>query len=525
MKSIRTKLIGLIALLMIIAFSATGYILIDRKTKELTADIYRGAVNFAELTAAKVADTYRLNYVSQGFAYFNRDMSDIFSLNTDITGISVVSYQGELAYDSQSEKSVQYSGPKRLVEDAVLITRTRDVKPSLVTTNGAVIYLMKQKNGQYAYVDGNEKSVQSLSDLDRIRSLVFPADDELRIVYSVSYANLDKRIQEMMISMLLLLLFSAVAGILVASVLASRLVKPINTLREAALEISKGNLNIAVQIKTKDELKLLGDTFNTMAKDLHKSTQLLVEKERMGKELEIARNIQMNLLPTVTQIPGLDVAAGVVPALEVGGDCFDFIRINNEQYLMYVGDVTGHGVPSGLVVSMANSLIYAYSNLLEHTRDILIQTNRILKMKTAKDMFITMVMAKWDVQKSELRYTQAGHDPVYVYRAGELRQGPKGGIALGLVDDISHVLKEETIPLQAGDVVIMYTDGFPESFRSGANNKREILGFERYHQIIATAVQLPTAKEIYNSIIDQTRHFMGEFPQFDDMTLVVLKKT
>lgn len=526
MKSLRSKLVLAIALLVILMLSVTGYVLIDRKTKELTSDIYQNALNFSKLTSPKIVELYQQYYTSNSFSYFVRDITSIFALNSDISNIALYSYSGELLYDSAAEKNLQYSGEPRKVSDPALLLRLQDIKNSVLKQNGDVVYLLTDQNTDKT-VDKNEKSVASIQPGDRITSIVAPAGDTFRVVYTVSYNNLDLRIRDMMISVLVLLVVSALIGIFLATSLASRIIRPIRTLMQGALEIGKGNLDVSVSVKTNDELKLLADTFNKMTVDLKKSTEALVEQERIGKELEIARNIQMNFLPKVKAIEGLDLAAGVVPAQEVGGDCFDFITLNNKKFLFYIGDVTGHGVPSGLIVSMANSLVFAYSKMFDHPKDILVHTNGILQHKTAKDMFMTILMASWDPVTSLFTYTQAGHDPLFYYNAAEkkLIKGMKGGMALGLIPDVSKILKEVEIQMSSGDVVVMFTDGYPESFRGTSAKDREILGFERFGQIIEKAATLPGAQAIYDSIVEQVKAYTGSYPQFDDMTLIIVRKT
>src|SRR5690606_32671105 len=141
-----------------------------------------------------------------------------------------------------------------------------------------------------------------------------------------------------------------------------------------------------VYVKTKDEVATLANAFNSMAQELEISTKALVYKERVAKELEIAANIQKELLPKeIPVISGLDIAAGILPAEEIGGDCYDFLATDDNNLLMYLGDVTGHGVPAGIVVSIANALIYNYSHDTD-MREILSQVNRILKVKTSSNM-------------------------------------------------------------------------------------------------------------------------------------------
>ena len=161
---------------------------------------------------------------------------------------------------------------------------------------------------------------------------------------------------------------------------------------------------------------MLADTFNTMAKDLEVSTKAMVEKEKLTRELELAGEIQRELLPTeLPKIENLDIAASLISAEEVGGDCYDFIPVGKDQMLFYIGDVTGHGVPAGLLSAINNALVPAFLdqfsdtkdvivNLNRLTKDIVLHLNRILKMKTRPNMFMTMVMAMWNKEKHILEY-------------------------------------------------------------------------------------------------------------------------
>ncbi len=526
MKSLRSKLIVAISLLIICILAATGYVLIDRKIKELTSDIYKNGLNFAQLSSGKIVDLFKQFYLSNSYSYFVRDMESIFALNPDVSQIKVINYAGDVVYDSETERNLQYKGEVRKLTDPALIQRIQDVKPSVVKDNQENVYLKANETGGFTAVTKNEQPQREVQAGERIQTILFPVDETYRVLYSLSYRNLDERVMQTMLSILILLFVSALVGIIIARSLAGRIVRPIRELMRGAVEVGKGNLDVSVTIKTKDELKLLGDTFNKMTVDLKKSTEALIEQERIGKELEIARGIQQNLLPKVKAMPGLDLAAGVIPAQEVGGDCFDFIEMPGEKNLLYIGDVTGHGVPSGLVVSMANSLIYSYSKIFDHPKDILAHTNSILQHKTAKDMFMTVLMASWDPAKSVFTYTQAGHDPLFYFRAADqtVTKGMKGGMALGMIPDISKILKEVEIKMEPGDVVVLFTDGYPESFRGETDETREILGFDRFGEMVKESAREPTAQAIYDEIIAQVKAFTGNYPQFDDMTMIVVRK-
>jgi len=259
-----------------------------------------------------------------------------------------------------------------------------------------------------------------------------------------------------------------------------------------------------------------------MAKELEVSTKALVYKERVAKELEIAANIQKDLLPKeIPLVPGLDISAGLLPAEEIGGDCYDFIQ-TGKDLLMYLGDVTGHGVPSGIIVSIANALIYNYSEIGD-MKELLVRVNRILKKKTVSSMFITLVMIYWDASNKKLKYVSAGHEQLLHYHASDktVTLEPAGGLALGMVLDISGLLNEQVVDMQQGDVLIAYSDGIPEAWK----NEKEMYGMDGLKRALSEYGILENALAIRNAILADVKEFMGGWKQMDDITLLVLKRT
>ena len=145
-----------------------------------------------------------------------------------------------------------------------------------------------------------------------------------------------------------------VVGLFLSFFVANRITKPIKKLTKGVGIIAKGDFQYRVKINTHDEIEILGDAFNQMAVDLDKSTKALVYKER------VAKKIQEDLIPK--QLPimeGLDISAGIVPAEEIGGDVYDFINKDDNNIMFYIGDVTGHGVPSGILGSAANAMFFS----------------------------------------------------------------------------------------------------------------------------------------------------------------------
>jgi serine phosphatase RsbU (regulator of sigma subunit) len=339
----------------------------------------------------------------------------------------------------------------------------------------------------------------------------------------MTYQALQDRINQTTMRILLLAVFGVGVGILMAILYAGTITKPVRKLKEGAEIFATGKFDYRVDVKTKDELETLANSFNKMAADLEISTKALVYKERVAKELELAAKIQKQLLPTqMPKIKGLDISAGLLPAEEIGGDCYDFIRVSEDRLVMYIGDVTGHGVPSGIVVSIANALAYHLASR-EDLLNVMINMNKVIKEKTASNMFLTMVMLDWDAAANKLRFVNAGHEQMIHYHAKDKKVTltPAGGLALGMFQDVGKLLKLQEVEMEKDDVLVMYSDGIPESWK----NEKEMYGMGRFKRAVNDYSDLPSAIAIRNALLADVKEFSGKYKQMDDITLIVLKKT
>lgn len=521
MHSLKTKLIAGISALLVFLFSVTAVLLMREKRNELSRDIYVNARAFSELSTPKVVDLYTSLLAEESFVIFTREMKDVFNKNEDVADIALHTFAGQTLYDSSTERERHYVGDERQVENPILAERIKATLPSLLLTTGRVVYLKKTADGIYVTVDANERAIPDLESSDEIVNIVHPFGEKYAVEFTVSYENLRTRVLHMVERIALLLIFGILIGLAAALSLASRITKPIEKLKEGAITIGKGDFTARVTVQTKDEVGLLAETFNKMAGDLEISTKAMIERERIGKELELAAKIQRQILPkTVPNIPGLQLSTALHPAQEVGGDCFDFLKVSEDNHIIYISDVTGHGVPSGLVVSIANALIYSYADAPTIV-ELLTHTNHVLKQKTSQNMFMTLLMVRWSAGK--LSYVSAGHPPMLHYYGKEQKvvEEKSGGIALGMIPDISKTLVENTIPFNSGDVIVLYSDGFPE----GVNEHGEMYGMPRFKRALADAAQIDNIEAIKYALVADAKLFMGKAEQLDDMTLVVIRKT
>ena len=523
-RSVKSQIVVATSLIIVLILGATAYFVIDQKIKEINNDIFVKAVSFAELTHERIVRNYETNYVEQAYAHFDREMADIYNLNEDILGLAILNYNGESLYADPIVRELQDMPTDEEME------RIQAVYMSMKTKkDGRVIYLEKIED-RIRYTDFNGRDVEPVTNTEQIEDIFYPFRDpnnalrSYSIHYYVTYDSLIARIQKTATDILVVALFGIVIALFVGGIVAGRITSPIKKLTEGAGKIGSGDLKTRISVKSKSEIGMLAHTFNKMAEDLEKSTEAMIEKEKISKELELAGEIQMELLPKdVPKINNLDIAASLVSAESVGGDCYDFHPLDEENLLFYIGDVTGHGVPAGLVSAISNALVPAYLEHYSTTEDLIIHLNKILKQKTRPNVFMTMVMAHWYVKENKLGFTQAGHDPLIHYKAKDksVSELNAGGMALGMVPDLSNIVKTEHIMLEADDVVVFYSDGIPEAWA----NQKEIYGMDRFKESIKKNSTLATAQEIHDAIIKDTRDFMGKYPQADDITLIVIKRT
>ncbi|MFC1809929.1 PP2C family protein-serine/threonine phosphatase [Patescibacteria group bacterium] len=527
MYSIKTKLIAVITLLIIGLFGAAAFLLIREQQKELTSYIFFQTRSFGELTSNNIINDYNLYLAQKGFIYFNREMAANFSRTQDIDLIQVFDYNAELLYDSEEEKEKQYDGPARVINDSALLKQIKAHNPSVLTLDGRLVFLKKveasEVENQIQYVDENEKPVEPIGELERIQYLVFPTQDQFAVTYHVNYANLDELIKQGAIRILILSLLGVVIGLFLIIIVSNRITKPIKTLTQGAGIIGQGDFQHRIKISTHDELEILGNAFNQMAVDLDKSTKALVYKERVAKELEVAQKIQEQNIPKkLPLMEGLDISAGIVPAEEIGGDVYDFLKRDEENTMFYVGDVTGHGVPSGILGSIANAMFFS-NTANPNLKDVVIDVNKVLKVKSPANMFITLCLLNWNKTAKQLNYVNAGHEQMLHFnvKTKDVQLLKGGGIALGMFPDITKMIEEQIAPLEVGDTLVLYSDGIPEAWKS----QKENYGMDRFKASLQQFGDLATASEIRNSILKNVKEFIGDYKQMDDITIIVIKRT
>lgn len=522
--TIRSKLIIAISTLMVVLFAVAASLFVNEKKQEFAQDIYLNMLAFARLTGPTVAYDYDLYLAQNSFVYFNREMSKIFKQNADIGAIKVLSYNGELLYDSTIDIQKKYEGEVRKITDTSLLSEIQSKNISMQTVDGRVVYLKANVNGDFTFVDKNEKPIESLQAGTLLNYLTVSASDKYSVQYTFDYKNLNDRIERMRMRIIYLAVFGIMLGMIMSFVMSGQVTKPIAQLVEGADKVGKGDFKARVDIKTHDELSFLGASFNKMTEDLEKSIEAKIEQDRVKNELKIAATIQDQLVPDDNEIPqmdGIQIAADLVPAEEIGGDIYDFIKVGN-RLVMYLGDVTGHGVPAGIISSISNALFYGFAALGD-LKKILLEVNRVLKVKTLPTMFMTLCLMQWDATAKKFTYASAGHEQILHYKAAAKMAEYKsaGGIALGMLPDISKHVNEVEIDFQIGDYLLIYSDGIPECWK----NQTELYGPERLKAAMEKFGTLADADAVKKAILADVKAFADGHEQMDDITIMVIKRT
>jgi len=521
-RSLKVKFTLAFGSLILVLFLAIGAFMIDSKSREMTGDIAASTQSFSLLSSEELMQNY-FNYLEPGnFIPFKRGVSGILKQNEAIDALSILSYNGLILFDLEEEAHEQYSGTLRTLSDSNALDRVQANHISLLMESGELIYVKLNDDKSVQYVDSNETAVRAPSDRDRIVDIVVPYDNAYALNFGVSYDALDHRLTKAKTQIVIGALIGLILTLMLSFVLSSSITQPIKELKAGALKLGKGNFKTRVKVNTKDEVGVLAGTFNKMAKDLEASTEARVYQERVQKELELAAKIQQELLPNEKlELKHLDVAGGLVPASEIGGDAFDYIKMDNGCRLIYLGDVTGHGVAAGIVSSIANAMLYGLKGE-EDINGVIHKLNEVIKAKTTTNVFITMALTFWHEKKRELHYVNAGHPAILYYDSAKRKvtEVKQQGMALGFVDDLNEHINPQVIKMKKDDVVVMYSDGVPEAI----GKKGEQYGMARFKRIVQDAGNdLFTAEGIKNAVLSDVIDYIGSKEHDDDITVVVLK--
>lgn len=279
-----------------------------------------------------------------------------------------------------------------------------------------------------------------------------------------------------------------------------------------------------IELKTGDEIEMLSDSVNYMLEKLEgyidNLSRITAEKERIGAELDIATRIQASILPCIfPAFPDrkeFNVYAAMTPAREVGGDFYDFFMIDERHLAIVVADVSGKGVPAALFMVIGKTLIKDHSQNGKALGDVFADVNNLLCESNSEDLFITAFEGVLDLVTGEFNYVNAGHEMPFLLQNGKFEAVRiKPCFVLAGMEDMQY--KAGSIMMQPGDKIFQYTDGVTEA----TNQENELFGMERLASSL-NRVKDREPKDIITSVKQDIDAFVGNAPQFDDITMLCL---
>jgi serine phosphatase RsbU (regulator of sigma subunit) len=256
----------------------------------------------------------------------------------------------------------------------------------------------------------------------------------------------------------------------------------------------------------------------------HRAVSRERERIRLRGELADARKIQLSMLPAgEPRIGWLDLSGACLPAAEVGGDYYDYIRLDDDAWALVVADVAGHGVGSGLLIAGLRSSLYVLQEELRTPAAVLERLNAMVQASVRVRTFVTVTIAVIERSPGDgtgrLRVASAGHPPALLWRRAEGRVVEVGRPAPPLGTRLPTRYEEETVALAPGDLTLLYTDGLVEA----TDHRIECYGFERLERALARTAGSGDAREVRSHLLEDVSHFKGEILQGDDLSLVVAR--
>jgi serine phosphatase RsbU (regulator of sigma subunit) len=526
----------------------------------LAMDVVDGETDFATAPQFTEVVAHKVYY---GPVYFRRDSEPYMTLSLAGTrrnaGVSVAEVNLKLIWDVVSQIKVGAHGHAYVVDAQGRLIAHPDISLVLRNTDMSQLAQVRAASGDAAattaepvQVARNIQGQQVLTASARVAPLGWLVFVELPV--AEAYGPLYAALQRSGLVLLAALGLAVLAGVF----LARRMVGPIQALRAGAARIGSGDLAQHIAIKTGDELEALADQFNDMARRLQESytgleekvelrtrelraaleqnARLFQEVEEKGKQLEAANlrmraeldfvgQMQQLVLPTpdeLAAIDGLDIAAFMEPADEVGGDYYDVLHTDG-VVTIGIGDVTGHGLESGMLMVMTQAAVRTLQELRESDPVRFLDTlNRTLyhnvqRMRSDKNLTLALLT----YAQGQVRISGQHEEAIIVRHGGAIERIDTLdlGFPLGLEADIARFVRHISVALQSGDGVVLYTDGITEA----ADMHYRLYGIDRLCTVISQH-WAGAAQDIQSAVIADVRCHIGAQKVFDDITLVVVKQ-
>ena len=307
-------------------------------------------------------------------------------------------------------------------------------------------------------------------------------------------------------------------------VISFRVSRPLRELAQSVDKFGDGNYDAELpNVKGHDEIALLTEAFSRMQASIKENINAQKNLGRIERELDFARNIQLAMLPESEKDEICDddrheLAPFILPAKEVGGDFYDFFKIDNDHLCVVVGDVSGKGVPAALFMMVSRIILRTMMKNLKSVVKTFNSTNYALAKRNKQNMFVTVWMGIIDLRSGHVEFASAGHNPPAVrHEDGSVEFIPsRSGLVIAAMENVQY--RQQVYDLKPGDTLFLYTDGVTEA----TNSKNELFGDARLLETLAKSKDLETA-DVCKFVKKEIDSFVQDVPQFDDITMLCVK--
>jgi len=319
-------------------------------------------------------------------------------------------------------------------------------------------------------------------------------------------------------ALIVLLLVFYFLAVLFAAVLIFSITRAVNRIEKGTKAVERGDFTYRIAMKPRNQLGEMAQSFDRMTESIATLLVNVAENERLQSEIEIAASIQRNLLPKEgPQFRGVSFSAHFEPTASIGGDYYDVFNIDKTRLAVAIGDVSGHGLSTGLVMAMVKAAITTLVEEGAEETSLFHRLNDLVFRSTERRAFMTLAFTIFDLEKSTIRHTNAGHLYPYLLREG---QAPRGievpSLPLGVRSTISTHTAE--VDLQEGDAIVYLSDGIVEA----QDENGDPFGFEQLERLLSQSADR-SPSTIRDQILEAVARHCGTRPADDDRTVMILR--
>ena len=393
--------------------------------------------------------------------------------------------------------------------------QNRVLQPAMLLDQILPVDVVSRLNSVYVGQDGAVDPVRPVLVVfnarpSRLNTRIFASLGELRDTYLIVFVLI-------LIAFFLIEAAALVTGI----VLTLQITKAVDDLYRATQYVQSGDLTHRVRIERRDQLGVLGESFNLMTSSIGGLIEEQRKRQRLENEISIAREVQDQLFPRrLPVVPGVEMDAICKAARSVSGDYYDFIQLSPTHLAIAIADISGKGISAALLMAslqaaLRSQVLVAGSETIS-TAELVARLNKHLVRNTADDRFATFFIAVYDSATRKLRYTNAGHLPSFLISKDAASHLDVGGMVLGVIEDYSY--EEGSVMVPADSLFVAYSDGLVEP----ENVYGEEFGIRRLQQA-AVHVQGAQPRVVAEALMTAAEEWAGTPEQADDMTVIVAR--